>query len=83
MKVKIDKQTGAVSILDPADHMLLQESAQARRIAPATQRGIAGNSSAMTFDLSGARAFTALASISRVRGITASAAAASSSLKPT
>ena len=53
MKVKIDKQTGAVSILDPADHMLLQESAQARRIAPATQRGIAGNSSAMTFDLSG------------------------------
>ena len=52
MKVKIDKQTGAVSLLDPADHVLLQESAQGRRIAPATQRGITGNSSAMTFDLS-------------------------------
>jgi alpha-D-xyloside xylohydrolase len=52
MKVKIDKQTGAVSFLDQADHVLLQESAQGRRIAPATQRGITGNSSGITFDLS-------------------------------
>ena len=43
MKVKIDKQTGAVSFLDPADHVLLQESAQGRKIEPATQRGIAGD----------------------------------------
>ena len=52
MKVKIDKQTGAVSFLDQADHVLLQESAQGRRIAPATQRGITGNSTALTFDVS-------------------------------
>jgi alpha-D-xyloside xylohydrolase len=52
MKVKIDKQTGAVIFLDPADHLLLQEAAQGRDVAPATQRGIVGNSCALTFDLS-------------------------------
>ncbi len=36
MKVKIDKQTGAVSFLDPAGHVLLQEAAQGRKIEPAT-----------------------------------------------
>lgn len=34
LKVVIDKQTGAVSFLDSADHVLLQESAQGRRIEP-------------------------------------------------
>ena len=33
MKVRIDKQTGAVSFLDPAGHFLLREAAQGRRIA--------------------------------------------------
>ena len=51
IKVKIDKQTGAVSFLDLANHVLLQEAAQGRTIAPATQRGVTGNSVAQSFDL--------------------------------
>jgi alpha-D-xyloside xylohydrolase len=52
MKVRIDKQSGAVSFSDLAGHVLLQESAQGRSIAPATQRSISGNSCALSFDLS-------------------------------
>jgi alpha-D-xyloside xylohydrolase len=52
MKVKIDKQTGAVSFLDLDDNVLLQESAQGRTIKPATTQGVTGNSCAQSFDLS-------------------------------
>ena len=51
MKVKIDKQTGAVSFLELADHVLLQESAQGRNMALAAQRGVTGTSCALSFDL--------------------------------
>jgi alpha-D-xyloside xylohydrolase len=64
MKVRIDKQTGAVSILDPADHVLVREAAQGRKFEPAVQpaasgRGtnaapavtITGNSCALSFEL--------------------------------
>ena len=50
LKVKIDKQTGVVSFLDGADDILLQESAQGRRIAPATVAGAAVTSCAQSFD---------------------------------
>ena len=51
MKVKVDKQTGAVSFLDLKDKVLLSESAQGRKIEPATQAGIIGNSCALSFEL--------------------------------
>ena len=41
VKVTIDKQTGAVSFLDSADHVLLRETADGRKFQPAT---IAGDS---------------------------------------
>jgi alpha-D-xyloside xylohydrolase len=50
LKVKLDKQTGAVIFLDPADHVLLREAAQGRKIAPATQAGISGNSCTQSFE---------------------------------
>ena len=50
MKVKIDKQTGAVSFLDAADHVLLKESAQGRKIESATVAGAAVTSCAQSFD---------------------------------
>jgi alpha-D-xyloside xylohydrolase len=50
LKVKIDKQTGAVSFLDAADHLLLREAAEGRKIAPATQAGVVGNSCAQSFE---------------------------------
>jgi alpha-D-xyloside xylohydrolase len=52
MKVKVDKQTGAVSFLDLADNVLLQESAHGRIIAPATQRSVSGDSCEQAFELS-------------------------------
>jgi alpha-D-xyloside xylohydrolase len=52
MKVRIDKQTGAVSFLDLADHFLLREAAQSRKIEPATQRGVFGASCTQSFELS-------------------------------
>ena len=52
IKVKIDKQSGAVSFLDLSDNVLLRESAQGRTIKPATTRGITGNSCTQSFDLS-------------------------------
>jgi alpha-D-xyloside xylohydrolase len=51
MKVRIDKQTGVVSFLDLADHTLLRESAQGRKIEPATQAGVTGASCAQSFEL--------------------------------
>jgi alpha-D-xyloside xylohydrolase len=51
MKVRVDKQTGAVTFLDPADHVLLQESPNSRAIAPTTQRGVNGDSCAQSFEL--------------------------------
>lgn len=50
MKVRIDKQTGAVSFLDPADNLLLREVPQGRRIEPATQPGVAGTSCTQSFE---------------------------------
>ena len=50
LKVKIDKQTGAVTFLNLAEHVLLQESAQGRNIAPATAAGAAVTSAAQSFE---------------------------------
>ena len=50
LKVKIDKRTGAVSFLDAAGHLLLREAAEGRKIAPATQAGVIGNSCAQSFE---------------------------------
>jgi len=50
LKVKIDKQTGVVSFLDLADHVLLQESAQGRKIAPTTVASAAVTSAAQSFE---------------------------------
>jgi alpha-D-xyloside xylohydrolase len=52
IKVKIDKQTGAVTFLDPADHVLLRETAQGRKIEPDRVAGAAVTSCAQSFDLS-------------------------------
>ncbi len=50
VKVSIDKQSGAVSFIDPAGHLLLRESAQGRKIEPATQAGVTGTSCLQSFD---------------------------------
>ncbi len=50
VKVKIDKQTGAVSFLDAADQVLLREAADGRKIAPATIAGAAVTSCAQVFE---------------------------------
>jgi alpha-D-xyloside xylohydrolase len=50
-KVRIEKQTGTVSFLDPDDHLLLREAVQGRRIEPASQSEIKGNSCAQSFQL--------------------------------
>lgn len=51
MKVKVDKKTGAVSMLDSAGGVILQESAEGRKMEKATQQGIEGDSCAQLFDL--------------------------------
>ena len=51
MKVRIDKQSGAVSFLDLAGNTLLRESAQGRKIEPATQGGVKGTSCTLSFEL--------------------------------
>jgi alpha-D-xyloside xylohydrolase len=51
IKAKIDKQSGAVSFFDLTDHLLLRETAQARKIEPATQKGVTGTSCTMSFEL--------------------------------
>ena len=50
VKVRVDKQTGAVSFLDTADHVLLREAADGRRIAPATVAGASVTSCAQSFE---------------------------------
>ena len=50
VKVRIDKQTGAVSFLDTADHILLRETADGRKIAPATVAGASVTSCAQSFE---------------------------------
>lgn len=50
MKVKIDKQTGAVSFLDLAGNPLLREAAGGRKIAPATIAGVSVTSCAQSFE---------------------------------
>ena len=52
MKVKIDKQTGAVCFLNAAGRLLLQESAQGRKIEPATVASAAVTSCAQSFEVS-------------------------------
>jgi alpha-D-xyloside xylohydrolase len=51
MSVSIDKQSGVVSVVDAGGKALLKESQSGRRIAPATQQNIQGNSVAQTFEL--------------------------------
>ncbi len=60
LKVKIDEQTGAVSFLDLAEHVLLQESAEGRRIAPANVAGAAVTSCAQSFDTASDEGFYGL-----------------------
>jgi len=51
IKVKIDKLTGAVSFLDADGHLVLQEAAQGRSIAPARVAGAAVTSCGQSFEL--------------------------------
>ncbi len=50
LKVRIDKQTEAVTFLDLSDRVLLQESARGRAIQPATVAGAAVTSCAQSFE---------------------------------
>jgi alpha-D-xyloside xylohydrolase len=51
VKVRIDRQTGAVTFLDPANHTLLAEAAHGRAISPATVDGASITSAEQSFDL--------------------------------
>jgi hypothetical protein len=51
VKLRVDKQTGAVALLDLADRPLLREAAQSRKIEPATQAGVTGTSCTLSFEL--------------------------------
>jgi alpha-D-xyloside xylohydrolase len=50
LKVRIDKQTGAVGFLDAADHVLLREAAEGRKFQPGTIAGDSVTSCAQSFD---------------------------------
>jgi alpha-D-xyloside xylohydrolase len=50
VKVRIDKQTGAVSFLDAAGHVLLRESAEGRKFQPTTIAGASVSSCAQSFE---------------------------------
>ena len=52
MKVRVNKKSDVVSLLDLADHVLLQELTQGRKIEPATQRGVEGLACSQSFELS-------------------------------
>ena len=52
LQVKVDKQTGAVSFLGHDGHVLLRETAEGRKMEPATVAGAAVNSCAQSFELS-------------------------------
>jgi len=49
IKVQIDKQTGAVSFFDPANQLLLRESAQSRKMTPANVAGASVTACADSF----------------------------------
>ena len=49
--LRIDKQTGVVTLLDPANHVLLQEAAHGRAVEPATVAGASVTSAEQAFDL--------------------------------
>ena len=51
LKVSVDKQSGAVTFMDATGKVILQESPNGRKVAPATQAGITGNSCAQAFAL--------------------------------
>ncbi len=51
VKVKVDKKTGAVSILDASDHPLVSETTDGRKMEPSTQATIKGDSCMQSFDL--------------------------------
>ncbi|MDH7599933.1 MAG: glycoside hydrolase family 31 protein, partial [Sedimentisphaerales bacterium] len=51
MRVRVDKQTGKVSLLDPRNRLLLDELAGGRKIEPATQEGVSGTSCTQYFEL--------------------------------
>jgi alpha-D-xyloside xylohydrolase len=50
VKVRIEKQTGAVSFLDAADHVLLREVAGGRKFRPTTIAGAPVSSCAQSFE---------------------------------
>jgi alpha-D-xyloside xylohydrolase len=50
IQARVDRATGAVSFTDPAGHLLLQEAADGRKIAPATVAGAAVTSCAQSFE---------------------------------
>src|SRR5215469_10471217 len=51
LKVRINKETGAVSFLSPAEGLLLQERVDGRKIEPATISGTPVTSCTESFDL--------------------------------
>jgi alpha-D-xyloside xylohydrolase len=51
VKVRIDKETGVVSFLDADGQVLLRETAQGRKIEPATQRGVVGTACSQSFEV--------------------------------
>ena len=50
VRVRVEKQTGAVSFLDPVGHVLLREAADGRRFQPATIAGTSVTSCAQSFE---------------------------------
>ena len=50
VKVRIEKQTGAVTFLDSADHVLLREAVDGRKFQPATIAGASVTSAAQSFE---------------------------------
>jgi alpha-D-xyloside xylohydrolase len=50
IEARVSRATGAVSFFDPAGHLLLQEAAEGRKIAPATVAGATVTSCAQSFE---------------------------------
>jgi alpha-D-xyloside xylohydrolase len=51
IKVKVDRQTGAVTFLNSTNQVLLQETAEGRQVEPATVAGAPVTSATQSFDL--------------------------------
>ncbi len=51
IEIRVDKQSGAVTFRDAANHTLLEEAAQGRQIEPATVAGVSTTSAAQAFHL--------------------------------